>query len=109
MKKSEIQQFFAERMAEINHKDTIDSFRVRSNNVFTLLKECLEVIEGWKNANVKMFETVEYCVDELVDAVEKDSYLLYEEYSKENFLKDLKEYNKWQKQILFSGQNNFFS
>lgn len=94
MKIEELRAFFAERMAEITHKDTLDSYRVRSHNAFTLLKESLEVVEGWHNANIKMFDTVSLCLEELQDAIKKDDCIVYDSCSKDVFLEELTQYIK---------------
>lgn len=46
MKKEDFQEFFKYRMAEIMHKDTLDSYRVRANNAHTILRELSYVLEG---------------------------------------------------------------
>lgn len=92
MEKEDFQEFFKQRMAEIMHKDTLDSYRVRANNAHTILKELSYVMEGWIAGNIKRFETVELCVDETISLVEKDNCLVFTNYTKELFVKDLKEY-----------------
>lgn len=92
MKKEDFQEFFKQRMSEIMHKDTLDSYRVRANNAHTILKELSYVMEGWIAGNIKRFETVELCVDETISLVEKDNCLVFTNYTKELFVKDLKEY-----------------
>lgn len=94
MKKEDFQEFFKQRMAEIMHKDTLDSYRVRANNAHTILKELGYVMEGWIAGNIKRFETVELCINETISLVEKDNCLVFTNYSKELFLNDLDEYNK---------------
>ena len=94
MKKEDFQEFFKQRMAEIMHKDTLDSYRVRANNAHTILKELGYVMEGWIAGNIKRFETVELCINETIALVEKDNCLVFTKYAKELFLNDLDEYNK---------------
>lgn len=92
MKKEDFQEFFKQRMAEIMHKDTLDSYRVRANNAHTILKELSYVMEGWIAGNIKRFETVALCVDEAISLVEKDNCLVFPNYTKELFVEDLKGY-----------------
>lgn len=94
MKKEDFQEFFKQRMAEIMHKDTLDSYRVRANNAHTILKELSNVMEGWIAGNIKRFETVELCINETISLVKEDNCLVFTNYSKELFLNDLDEYNK---------------
>ena len=94
MKKEDFQEFFKQRMAEIMHKDTLDSYRVRANNAHTILKELSYVMEGWIAGNIKRFETVELCIDETISLIEKDNSLVFSNYTKELFIKDLKGYVK---------------
>lgn len=70
MKKEDFQEFFKQRMAEIMHKDTLDSYRVRANNAHTILRELSYVLEGWLAGNVKRFETVGLCIDEAINLIE---------------------------------------
>lgn len=90
MKKEDFQVFFKQRMAEIMHKDTLDSYRVRANNAHTILKELSYVMEEWIAGNIKRFETVELCIDETISLIEKDNSLVFSNYTKELFIKDLK-------------------
>ena len=52
MNKKDIQQFFIERFDELFHKDTIDSYRVRNQNAYTILYELIEVIENWSDGRI---------------------------------------------------------
>ena len=92
MKKENFQEFFKYRMAEIMHKDTLDSYRVRANNAHTILRELSYVLEGWLAGNVKRFETVGLCIDEAINLIEKDSGLIFPSYTKALFVGDLKSY-----------------
>ena len=58
MKSTELQLYFKERIIELLHKDTLDSHRVRTHNVYSLIKELYELITYWKNFQIKQFETV---------------------------------------------------
>lgn len=106
MKKEDFQEFFKQRMAEIMHKDTLDSYRVRANNAHTILKELSYVMEGWIAGNIKRFETVELCVDETISLIEKDNCLVFSNYTKDLFIKDLKGYVRESKDKLLIENTN---
>lgn len=88
------------------HKDTLDSYRVRANNAHTILKELSYVMEGWIAGNIKRFETVELCVDETISLIEKDNCLVFSNYTKDLFIKDLKGYVRESKDKLLIENTN---
>lgn len=94
MKHTELQSYFKERVIELFHKNTLDSYRVRSHNAFSLLKELKELIIGWKRNRIKQFETVQLCIQETKDSISQDECLDFSFYSKNLFLLDLEEYAK---------------
>ena len=94
MKKEDFQEFFKLRMTEIMHKDTLDSYRVRANNAHTILRELSYVLEGWIAGSIKRFETVSLCIEEAIDLIEKDSCLIFPNYTKALFVEDLNGYAK---------------
>ena len=53
------------RMTEILHTDTSDSYRVKANNVISLLIEFRGVLENWTLGNIKNYQTVSYCHEEI--------------------------------------------
>ena len=79
MTKTDLQYFFKRRMVELLHKDTLDSYRVRVNNVMTILIELDNVLENWMNGNVKRYETVSYCIQECKFLLENDDCFEYDE------------------------------
>ncbi|MGO5522525.1 hypothetical protein [Phocaeicola plebeius] len=95
MKSTELQLYFKERIIELLHKDTLDSHRVRTHNVYSLIKELYELITYWKNFQIKQFETVQLCVEEVRDAIEFDTCLDYSFYSKNLFKADLDDFRKY--------------
>lgn len=94
MKHIELQSYFKERVIELFHKDTLDSYRVRNHNAFSLLKELKELIIGWKKNRIKQFETVQLCIQETKDSLLQDECLDFSFYSKNLLLQDLEEYAK---------------
>lgn len=83
------QDFFVLRMVEMMHKDTLDSYRVRTNNVMSILKELSEVLRNWRDGNIKRFITVQSCIEECITLLQEDDGLVYPEYTKNLFLADL--------------------
>lgn len=96
MEKTDFQQFFKLRMTEILHKDTLDSYRVRTNNIMSLLIEFRGVLENWILGNIKNYQTVSYCVEECIDLIKKDTCLDFSFYDKELFIEEFTSYNKAQ-------------
>lgn len=70
------QLFLAERLCEIFHKSTLDSYRVRTHNAHTLVKELVSLINQWINGNIKQFETLELCASETKAKIETDTVYL---------------------------------
>lgn len=73
MDKNDLQNFFKKRMVELLDKHTLDSYRVRTNNLMTILKELSYVLDSWVNGNVKRLETVELCISECIDLLKDDT------------------------------------
>jgi hypothetical protein len=94
MKHTDLQIFFKERMLELFHKDTLDSYRVRNHNVFSLIKELRELIKAWQENRIKQFSTIQLCIEELVTALQKDGILDFSWYNKNLFRKDIEYYSK---------------
>lgn len=94
MKHTELQPFFKERLIELLHKDTLDSYRVRTHNAFSLLKELKELICGWKKNRIKQFETVQLCIQETIDMIENDTNLTFSSYDKSLLLQDMDDFSK---------------
>ena len=73
MDKNDLQNLFKKRMVELLDKHTLDSYRVRTNNLMTILKELSYVLDSWVNGNVKRLETVELCISECIDLLKDDT------------------------------------
>jgi len=97
MKKEDFQEFFKLRMTEILHKDTLDSYRVKTNNVMSLLIEFRGVLENWTLGNIKNYQTVSYCLEECIDLIKKDTCLDFSFYDKDLFIEEFSIYNKEQR------------
>ena len=96
MNKEDLQKYFQNRMSEILHKDTLDSFRVRTNNAMTILNELKGVLENWMNGNIKHYSTVEYCADECLSLIKSDDCLDYSFYNKQLFNQEIENFKKAQ-------------
>lgn len=97
MKKEDFQEFFKLRMTEILHKDTLDSYRVKANNVMSLLIEFRGVLENWTLGNIKNYQTVSYCIEECTDLIKKDTCLDFSFYDKDLFIEEFSIYDKEQR------------
>lgn len=92
MVKSDLKIYFAERFVELLDMGTPDSYRVRNNNVISLLEELSNLISGWSNNQIKQFETVQLCIDETVSSLNRDMCFDDSSYDRELFISDLKDY-----------------
>lgn len=97
MNQEDLQKYFKYRMSEILHKDTLDSFRVRTNNSLTILNELKNVLENWIHGNIKHYTTVEYCVDECLSLIQNDGCLDFSFYDKDLFVGEIKDFKTKQK------------
>ncbi len=92
MNKKDIQQFFIERFDELFHKDTIDSYRVRNQNAYTILYELIEVIENWSDGKISLFDTVVYSIDESINLIRYDEALIFNSISKNTLINQLESF-----------------
>jgi len=92
-----LQDYIKERFVEIFDNKTLDSYRVRVNNTFTLLLEAIEDIKARLENRIKSFTTVQSCLEELVHSIETDKCLKYTVYSREKLIKILTDFIKEQK------------
>lgn len=88
MRKKDIQEYFKLRMVEALHKDTLDSFRVRTNNVISILYELSKILEGWLEGNIKRFETVDFCIKEAKELIDKDECIVLSCFLNKQLLKE---------------------
>ena len=92
MNKEDIQEYFKLRMVEALHKDTLDSFRVRTNNVISILHELSKILEGWLEGNIKRFETVDFCIKEAKELIDKDECIVFSFLNKQLLKEELDSY-----------------
>lgn len=94
MRKNDLQNYFKERVLELLHYETIDTYRVRSNNSYTLVIELRDLILGWTKNRIKLFDTIVLCIEEVIDTIKKDNCLDFTFYDKESFVSDIDIYSK---------------
>lgn len=84
-------KFFKDRILELLHKDTLDSYRVKVNNSNSLLYELFQLLADWKRGNIKRFETVQYSCAELLSSLNEDECFSYGNFNKDFVKEELKE------------------
>lgn len=94
MTQKDLKLFFVERFQELLNRNSIDSYRVKCNNVFTLLRELRDVIDNWLRGYVKQFDTVILCINETVAAMKEDDIIDYSFYDKQLMIDDLTQLSK---------------
>lgn len=94
MTQKDLKFFFVERFHELLNRNSMDSYRVKCNNVFTLFRELRDVIDNWLRGYVKQFDTVILCVDETVAAMKEDDIIDYSFYDKQLMIDDLTQFTK---------------
>ena len=85
------EKFFCERILELVHKTTIDSYRIRTMNIKLILPELLHLSEGWVNGRVHNFSTVLSCQKETVALLKEDEVFISKTISKSYFIEFLEE------------------
>lgn len=93
MQYSELISFFKDRLLELFHKDSLDSYRVRYHNTLSILKELRSLIEGWQNKNIKRAETLQYCIKEVIGIIDQDEVFDFSICSKKRFIEILRQYS----------------
>jgi len=94
MDKDRVQKYVVSRVVELLHKETLDSYRVRNNNVFTSLKETRDIIARYGEMKVKKFETVNYLASETLDLLQVDTCLRFPTYSRNLLMQEIKDFLK---------------
>ncbi len=94
MTQKDLKYFFVERFQELLNRNSIDSYRVRCNNVFSLMKELRSVIDNWLRGYVKQFDTVVLCIEETLESVKNEDIIDYSFYDKQLLIDDLTAFSK---------------
>ena len=75
MNYTDLQPLFKDRLEEIFHKDSLDSYRVSCHNGLSLLKELRMLVQRWGESKIKHVETVLACLEECEFALINEDYL----------------------------------
>ena len=89
MEKEALLHYFQDRMLEILHKETIDTYRQRNHNAFTSLMEFKGVVERWGEMKVKTIDTVRFLGEECVDLLVSDDCLMFDSFSKDLLISEI--------------------
>jgi hypothetical protein len=80
------EHFFVQKSLELVFIKTIDSYRVRLNNPYTILKELVQVLSDWNQKKIKNFETVNYVIKEANNLISQCSILKFNKVSKAYYI-----------------------
>lgn len=98
---SPAEMFFVEKSAELLHKDTIDTYRLRLNNPKTILQELIQTIP-LIDSNTLKDEYGKILAEEALEMIKDESELKFDSITKEYFLKALGDRNL---KIIFYASN----
>ncbi len=90
----EVQTYVKNRVLELLHKETLDTYRVRNNNVFTSLIETRNIIQRCSEMKVKSFETVKALAGETIELLKADTCLRFKTYTRELLRLEIDEFLK---------------
>lgn len=94
MNLDDVNSYVKSRVLELLHKETLDTYRVRNNNVFTSLIETRQIIQRCSEMKVKSFETVKALVGETIDLLKVDTCLQFKSYTRSLLVQELEEFIK---------------
>lgn len=94
MDAAKVHGYVMERILELLNKATLDSYRVRINNVYTSIIEARDIIKRSGEMKVKTFETVRLLVSETIDLLKEDQLLQFQTYSKDLLIGELEDFIK---------------
>ncbi len=89
-----VHDYVMERILELLNKATLDSYRVRINNVYTSILETRDIIKRSGEMKVKTFETVRLLVSETIDLLKEDQLLKFQTYSRDLLIGELEDFIK---------------
>ena len=92
MEATKVHDYVMERILELLNKATLDSYRVRINNVYTSIIEARDIIKRSGEMKVKTFETVRLLVSETIDLLKADQLLQFRTYSKDLLIVELEDF-----------------
>ena len=85
----DVQNYVKSRVLELLHKETLDTYRVRNNNVFTSLIETRDIIQRCSEMKVKTFETVKALASETIELLKADTCLRFRSYTRELLVQEI--------------------
>lgn len=71
------QKFFVEYFLELLHNETLDSYRARLHNPYTILEELAKVVNDRHHNRIKSDITVQFVAEEARDAIKAESELAF--------------------------------
>ncbi len=71
------QRFFIQRILELLHRETIDSYRARVLNPRLVLQELTDVYDGFMEGRIKRYEDLAFCKNETLSLLKKDNTILF--------------------------------
>lgn len=80
------QKFFVEYFLELLHNETLDSYRARLHNPYTILEELAKVVNDRQNNRIKTDITVQYVAEEVRDAIRDENELTFQSVPKSYLL-----------------------
>ena len=90
MNSGELKNFFEDRLIEILHKETIDTYRQRCHNAYTSLVELKDIVERWKELKVKTLDTVRILGEECLDLLNEDDCLVFGDLAKPLLVQEIR-------------------
>lgn len=90
----DVQNYVVSRILELLHKETLDTYRVRNNNVFTSLIETRDIVQRCSEMKVKTFETVKALAGETIDLLKTDTCLQFKSYTRDLLIQEIDEFLK---------------
>lgn len=90
----DVQIYVKNRVLELLHKETLYTYRVRNNNVYTSLIETRNIIQRCSEMKVKTFETVKVLAGETIELLKADTCLQFKLYTRELLGQEIDEFLK---------------
>lgn len=83
---SKLQKIFVESCIELCDPKSLDSYRARVAGPIYILEELYKLVDDWKKAKLKSFETLASCRDETIIILKEDKCINYGRVSKVAFI-----------------------
>lgn len=92
MNTDDVKNYVKSRILELLHKETLDTYRVRNNNVFTSLIETRDIIQRCSEMKVKTFETVKALASETIELLKADTCLRFRTFTRDLLVLEIEEF-----------------